>query len=161
MDSVTIPVPTLTTLAYILIGIGVIVVVVCLRRIARFNFEEAEASRVQAEASRAEEARREEQKLKVLFPHPWDEAYGAMVDIHKRNGDYNPESRMYLRRWLVEHTILPHLSREAVHKLACLLTFEYGERWEECIEMLAPYSDVKPLKTLEEEKKKRESPPGS
>ena len=142
MDSITIPVPTLTTLSCILIGIGILVVVfVCLRRGARSNFEQNKQKEEERAVAR--------EKLRVLFPHPWDEAYGGLVDIH-RGCEIWIGSRIYLRRWLAEHTNLPHLSREAVHKLACMLTCEYSKKWEECLEMFVPYSDVKSLKTLED-----------
>jgi hypothetical protein len=81
------------------------------------------------------------QELARLFPSPWDEAFVKCRDMP--GSDSNPKSRIFIRHWLSEQCNLPRLSREAVHRLACQLTKEYCSKWNECLDILAPYSEVK------------------
>lgn len=128
-NSITIMVPWIP----ILTGLGVISVFLIIRKGMRLRSRKRE----QQEAGRREE-------IQCLFPSPWDEAYERLIRI-----DDNPDSRVFLRYWLSEHTDLPRLSREAVHRLACQLTFEYCDIWDECLDILSPYSDVKSLAETE------------
>ena len=126
MNGITIMVPTLSTVAQI--GSVIIIFLVlraCVRSVRRRG----------RQAILAADQRQEQ--LRVLFPSPWNEAWDKLIDIES-----NPDSRTFLRHWLSEQKNLPRLSRDAVHKLACELTFEYCcEYGDECLTILDPYTD--------------------
>ncbi len=116
-ESITFPVPWLP----MLIAFGVMGVGFGIRGIRNYSRERL----VIEEAHEREETQR-------LFPSPWDEAYEECCET-----DGNPKSRIFLKGWLSKHENLPLLSSEAVCKLACELTFEYCDKWEECLNILA------------------------
>lgn len=143
MNSITIMVPTLATIAQIGGVIIALLSVPCLGWKIRKRIRQDAV-----EAASAAELRREQ--LNALLPSPWNEAHHELTRIHDTDdSDINPKSRNFLRHWLAEQENLPRLSSEAVHKLVCLLTFEYCDKWDDCLAILAPYSDVKPLAETE------------
>ena len=128
-DSITITVPWIP----ILVGLAVFSLVQIIRKVFR-----GKMTRRQQRFHQKQVVLR--QKIQRFFPSPWDDAYERCSNI-----DDNPQSREFLKAWLAERTVyridLPRLSSDAIHEFACELTFEYCDMWNECLGILAPYSE--------------------
>lgn len=140
---ITIMVPTLATIAQI--GGGIIALLIVRRGVRKIRRKMRQQDAIgAAKVAKAAELRQE--RLNALLPSPWNEAHHELTRIHDADhSEANPRSRNFLRHWLAEQENLPRLSCEAVHRLACLLTFEYCDKWDDCLAILAPYSDIKSL----------------